>query len=252
MKIKICFFFLLTASTFAQPVTEDIKHFLYTGKNVFTAPLEWDKSDWINFGGTVLFTVGAYAVDTKTEDLALRNKSSFNDALFEADKYYYLPTGAVMMGGLYIYGLAADNKEIRRLGLHLGEAAFYSGVVTTTIKFVTGRSRPFLQKGKKEANLFRTNDAQASFPSGHSTLAFALSTVMANYWDNTIWKISWYTAAGLVGAARIYHDRHWLSDVVFGAAIGHFIADYVVSGSEEKNKVELGVLPGGLYMRVAL
>lgn len=252
IRLKIYFFLILSVTSYSQPFIQDVKHFIWTGKNVITSPLEWDSKDWINLGGTLAFTVAGYAFDTQVENLALRNRSSFNDGLFTADKIYFIPAGAAAMGSLYIYGIIAEDKEIRHLGLQLGEATAYAGLVTIAIKTIIGRSRPFVQKGKKEANFFRTQDAQTSFPSGHSTFAFAFSTVMANYIDNVYWKVSWYTAAGLVGAARIYHDKHWFSDVIFGAAVGHFVADYVVHGSEEKNKIELGLLPSGLFLRVAL
>jgi len=71
------------------------------------------------------------------------------------------------------------------------------------------------------------NTDLTSFPSGHATLAFAVSSAMANYLNNIYWKIGWYSIATLVGTARIYHDKHWLSDVVIGSAIGYFIGDYV-------------------------
>jgi hypothetical protein len=84
------------------------------------------------------------------------------------------------------------------------------------------------------------NTDQTSFPSGHATLAFAFSSVMANYLDNAYWKIGWYSIAALVGTARIYHDKHWLSDVVMGSAIGYFIGDYV-SHDPENRSVQIGM-----------
>lgn len=252
MKYKILFFFFFSVTAFSQPITEDIKHFFVTGKNVFTAPLEWHTNDLLNLTGTLVLTSGAFALDNSIKSFANRNRSSFNDVLFDADGAYFVAQAAAGMGGVYLYGLVFEDKEIRKLGLNLGEAVVYASVVTTVFKTVIGRSRPYVEAGNHKFNFAQISFAKTSFPSGHSTIAFAISTVMANYSDNIFWKTGWYTAAGVVAGSRIYHDKHWLSDVILGSAIGHFVAEYVVNGSEEKNKIELGIMPSGVYLRVAL
>jgi membrane-associated phospholipid phosphatase len=65
---------------------------------------------------------------------------------------------------------------------------------------------------------------------------FAVSTVMANYLDNTLWKVFWYGSAGLVGAARIYNNKHWVSDVFLGAAIGYFVGRFTVNFDKKDSK----------------
>ena len=62
---------------------------------------------------------------------------------------------------------------------------------------------------------------------------------MADYINDVYWKVGWYTVASLVGTARIYHDKHWLSNVVLGSAIGYFIGDYV-SQNPENNTEQVG------------
>ncbi len=59
---------------------------------------------------------------------------------------------------------------------------------------------------------------------------------MANHLDNIYWKIGWYSIAALVSSARIYHDQHWLSDVLAGSAIGYFIGDYVSKNPENRSE----------------
>jgi len=68
-----------------------------------------------------------------------------------------------------------------------------------------------------------------SFPSGHTTGAFAFASVMAMSIDNVYWKTGWYGSAALVGMARIYHNVHWISDTFFAAAISYSVASYVVN-----------------------
>jgi membrane-associated phospholipid phosphatase len=95
------------------------------------------------------------------------------------------------------------------------------------MKVTIGRKRPNETENNLIFNPFSFDFNNTAFPSGHTTLAFAYSTVMANEIDNLVWKIFWYSAATLVGAARIYNNVHWFSDTVMGGAIGYFIGDFV-------------------------
>ncbi len=61
---------------------------------------------------------------------------------------------------------------------------------------------------------------------------------MANEIDNFFWKIGWYSLAGLVGYARIYHNQHWFSDVLMGAAIGYFSGEFVNNHSSNENELK--------------
>ncbi|MEJ2544068.1 MAG: phosphatase PAP2 family protein, partial [Calditrichaceae bacterium] len=65
--------------------------------------------------------------------------------------------------------------------------------------------------------------------------AFSICTVMAKSIDNNWWKTFWYGTAVMVGAARIYNNRHWLSDTILGGFIGYSTASYVVH-YDERNK----------------
>jgi membrane-associated phospholipid phosphatase len=53
--------------------------------------------------------------------------------------------------------------------------------------------------------------------------------VLATSTNNIFLKILCYTAAFTVAGAQIYHNEHWLSDVIARGLIGHFVGDYVSS-----------------------
>lgn len=61
-----------------------------------------------------------------------------------------------------------------------------------------------------------------SFPSGHSTAAFANATLLhEEYGDRSVlYTIGGYGTATAVGAMRMYNNKHWLADVLFGAGVG--------------------------------
>lgn len=66
-----------------------------------------------------------------------------------------------------------------------------------------------------------------SFPSGHTSNAFTLAAVAERHYG---WKVGVPAclAAGLVGASRLEQDKHYLSDVVAGAALGYVVGRTVV------------------------
>jgi membrane-associated phospholipid phosphatase len=239
MSVKkiILFITILNSVSFPQfkEIGSDFNKFIKTGGNVFTSPLRWDQSDWLLFSGTVAVTTGTFIIDKRAR---IFSKTSFGDKLFSIDNAFNVTYPAIAIVGIYSCGLIFDDPKVRNLGLQLVESCAYAGIVTSVIKSTTGRSRPYVGKGNMDWHPVQFNTDQTSFPSGHATLAFAISSVMANYLDNVYWKVGWYAVASLVGTARIYHDKHWLSDVVMGSAIGYFVGDYVSRDPENRLEQE--------------
>jgi membrane-associated phospholipid phosphatase len=105
----------------------------------------------------------------------------------------------------YGLGRAFHNQCIAAVGGELVQAQLISQLLTYSIKGTVRRARP-------EGGGF-------SFPSGHTTSAFASATVLQRHFG---WKVGApaYAAATYVAASRIQGKRHYLSDVAFGAALG--------------------------------
>jgi membrane-associated phospholipid phosphatase len=140
---------------------------------------------------------------------------------------YALPVGITSIAGIYITGWLVNDQSIRNLGVRLTEATTYASILTLFIKGTTGRSRPLTDRSHFDFRPFSFAFDQSSLSSGHATFAFAFSTVMATFYNNTYWKIAWYLAAGLVCTARVYHNVHWISDVILGGSIGYFAGQFV-------------------------
>jgi hypothetical protein len=147
--------------------------------------------------------------------------------------------GAYVIGAaLYGLGRVAKYDRVADLGWHGFEAVLLAEGMTYTIKGVAGRARPFLSHGSDPDALYFArgfkNGDYSSFPSGHSTTAFAAAAAVTNestrWWPRSTWFIGplMYTGAAAVGVSRMYHNRHWASDVVMGAAIGTFTGRKVV------------------------
>jgi membrane-associated phospholipid phosphatase len=124
--------------------------------------------------------------------------------------------------------LAFNNSSVRVTGRMTFEALLFSGATTLVLKSVIGRSRPYTNEGTHKFNWFQfVNNDNQSLPSGHTTVAFAVSSVLAARIQNVFATIGLYGLAALTAGARIYEDQHWLSDTFLGAAIGGFIGNAV-------------------------
>jgi len=66
-----------------------------------------------------------------------------------------------------------------------------------------------------------------SFPSGHTTSAFAFYTLLAFFIPNKFIKICCLVLAALVGLSRMYLVQHFLKDVTSGMLTGFLIALFV-------------------------
>lgn len=147
--------------------------------------------------------------------------------------------GAYIIGGtLYIVGKVGKYDRIADLGWHGTEAVLFAQGITYVIKGFAGRQRPFLSQGHDADYYvflkgFKTGDF-ASFPSGHTSTAFAAASAVTNetsrWWPKSVWIVGpvMYAGATAVGLSRMYHNKHWTSDVVIGAAIGTFSGRKVV------------------------
>jgi membrane-associated phospholipid phosphatase len=177
--------------------------------------------------------------------------------------------GTVIIGAtMYGAGRAFGNERMADLGLHGTEAILIGLGVTAIGKSVAGRQRPYADvndpanwgwgRGFKE-------DRYRSFPSGHSTMGFAAAAAVSaetmRWWPDTRWIIgpAMYGGAALIGASRMYDNKHWASDVLTGAAIGTFAGLKVVrySHSHPNNRVDRWLLgaritPGPQGMSMAL
>ncbi|MEN8225384.1 MAG: phosphatase PAP2 family protein, partial [Bacteroidota bacterium] len=173
-----------------------------------------------------------YTQDEHLRDIVQRNTSQ---GLDDASKYFFEPLGNGMVTiplaiGFYAYGTIAKDQRAVRAGLGGIKAMAITAVFTYAIKYSTQRHRPY-ENSPPDPRMWEGpfgSYASTSFPSGHSTIAWAAATVFASEYKDKIWvPVISYTLATLASASRVYDDKHWSSDVVFGAALGFFIGKFV-------------------------
>jgi len=114
-------------------------------------------------------------------------------------------------------GLLSKNMDLRKKGFFLGEVLVVSTVFTIGMKYGVKRERPYTTYPQIQK---LTSGGGPSFPSGHTSIAFATATSM------TLAFPKWYVAApaflwaGAVGYSRMHLGVHYPSDVLMGALVG--------------------------------
>ena len=92
-------------------------------------------------------------------------------------------------------------------------------LVVEFVKALVRRRRPFIRLS--EARIVGQPAGGRSFPSGHTSQAFFMATLMAAYFDAGVWAVCLlYAIALLVGITRIYVGAHYPRDVLAGAILG--------------------------------
>ena len=190
---------------------------LSDAKLYFTAPIRWDESDWMFFGGSIAAIAAAHGLDSRVREhfapsgaagLNGTDKNSTRDAI---------PAASLVLG-TWLIGKVADDSFAKTEAYTMLEAAGFSSITAEALKYAAGRQRP--------DETTNTNDWRAggsSFPSLHTTAAFAIGTVFAESGEDDYRWLRRAVGYGMASATtylRLHGNQHWLSDTVAGAAIG--------------------------------
>jgi membrane-associated phospholipid phosphatase len=240
----------------AVPATAQTADTLYTNRPLFKA------SDAVLLAGFTLATIGAAPADHFFTRQLQDDARQANRLLNRGATVFRLlghPGGLLTGGGLYAFGLARGNRRVEDLGLHTVESIVIANTITGVMKVTAGRARP--RKNPKDAADFQLlrglkDDEYRSFPSGHSSAAFAFASLMSaetsHWWPESRWIIGpiVYGGAALTGVSRIYNNAHWASDVVAGAAIGTLtgIKVFRFQHSHPGNRLDKTFLRAGIQL----
>ena len=166
-------------------------------------------------------------VDQPILDAIQRNRTEAGDKWFNAVTHLGGGYGLDVTLALWLGGALAHNENVRDAGIDSLESSIWAaGVVTPTIKRIAGRSRPNEGQGTYHFDPFSSAE---SFPSGHSTNAWAIATAIAQHSDGWVVPTIAYTLASNVSIARLNSNVHFPSDVVAGALIGRAVAKSITN-----------------------
>jgi PAP2 superfamily protein len=203
---------------------EFFKNVLRDQKAIWLAPLHIRRSDakWIIPGSIGFMTLVATDRSTGDEMAEFDRQVKASRVVSYAGSVYALGAAA---GTFYLIGRNKNDARARETGLLSAEALVNSVIVESALKGISQRGRP--STGAERSEFFEGGN---SFPSGHSTQVWAVATVVANeYQHNHAVQIAAYGIASAVSVARFTVQKHYLSDVIAGSALGYGIGKYVYS-----------------------
>jgi membrane-associated phospholipid phosphatase len=191
-------------------------------------------------GGTAL----ALAVHPADDNINARlTGSDVADALFIPGKVLgSSPFVLSAATATYIVGRANAQPRVRHLGMDLIESTILAEGLTQLIKVAVRRDRPIHPDGGRNPGY--------SFPSGHATVTFAAATVLQQHLG---WRaaVPTYLVASYVAISRLHDNRHFASDVAFGAADGIIIGRAVTWHGRHFYAMPT-IVPGGAGLMVSL
>jgi membrane-associated phospholipid phosphatase len=199
------------------------------------------KSTWVILGIGGAAAALAHTADDYVEEHAVGSGAA--DKFFAAGKYLgavYTQAGVAV--GLYVIGRfvlpdtkgGAKTNKLSHMGFDLMRGLIVSQALTQGIKYAVQRDRP-------------TGECCA-FPSGHASAAFATASILERHLG---YRGAWPTLVGAsyVALSRITDNRHFLSDVVFGSALG-IATGWTVVGRHGRENYALLPVPvrGGIAL----
>jgi len=213
-----------------------------------TAPLRFNKKDWIITGAAVGMTIALIHFDNDIDKWATVQKqrhvwvNKSSPFITQFGSTY----GISSVAAIGLISAAFKNQKGVQTSLLATQAWITSAVWVQLIKHFTGREDPSasyiyskIPGGKwwgpfaqydQDITIYKSVSSFDAFPSGHIAAAFSIATVFATRYDNTVAvPIISYSMATLVGISRLTEHQHWASDVFVGGLIGYACGKQVVA-----------------------
>ena len=214
--------FVFQLKGFTQLQQDSISYFQHS-KNILNPGLGkevFSSKNLLVFGGLL---GSAFIIDEWANDRIKDNHSSFGDKYTDffnefGEKKIIAPS----IVATWAVGTIIKDERLSTTALNSAKALATGAILTEGIKIIAGRSRPDQMHGNMHFDAFGGNNNNTkSFPSGHAFVAWSVFTPFAEEYSKWI-----YVIPASVSLARMYRNRHWLSDVVLGGGIGYFAGLY--------------------------
>ncbi len=192
--------------------------------HVLTSPFHWGGREWALLSASTA-AVAALSLADKSVSDAARERGPTLGTLGDTLEGLGDGRSFLLLGGFYLVGaIGRDSKAKNVFFDGLSASLLASGMITPILSTLVGRERPTAEQGAYSFHPFEGR----SFPSGHSTQAFAVASVIATSYDQLWVKVAAYGAATVGSYARVRRGKHFPTDVVVGAVVGTAVGRSVV------------------------
>jgi membrane-associated phospholipid phosphatase len=185
-----------------------------------------NKNGWIiPVAVAIGYSAGTYICyrfgDSEIQERSQEHQTKFKS--FIADAVNPLGLGAVQtigLAGTSLFAFTLGSKKLQKTCIIWAGSLLINSIITDQLKKTFQRHRPSSGSPYNSFDWRNGPDTNSSFPSAHTSNAFTTATVFSTMYKNSKWVAPVaYSLASLVGLSRIYHNAHWASDVLAGAAI---------------------------------
>ncbi len=237
-------------------VAHEAGRYVSDSVGMVTAPAHWTQTDWEKAAGLTIVFGGLLIVDEDIDMAAQRSRSDFTNHVSSATTSFGAGNGTEAAIVAIGAGLVFHSPDLRDTGREALEASILTALVENlVVKPLVGRERPYQSNGE---NNFDFASSNSSFPSGHSTQAFALASVVAARSNGWVVPTAAYTLASIVAFDRVNDRVHFASDVFAGAVFGTVVGKYIVHkhereavGAPEKTSLDVVPIRNGLAARLS-
>jgi membrane-associated phospholipid phosphatase len=231
-----------------------LKEWLKEEKTIWTSPNKMVKREFFIIGGVSL----AAAFLIRSDKYLHREISDFsaNHKLVNDSSPVITKLGSVrlnigILSAFYLGGVIFKNDRAKDTARLSFKSLLHGYVVSQVLKRLFRRQRPYVEDGVDHWFNRGSGTQYRSFPSGHSTAAWSVATVVAwKYKHKKVVPVICYSLATLVSLSRMTENKHWASDVVVGALLGYSIGRFVIRKQIKRLKIMPVVEPNRLGLNL--
>lgn len=184
------------------------------------------KNEWIRQGIAPAFLLSSAFLTWGERENVKKARNRYTPEFSNHLDDYMQFAPAMVVAGLSLSGKKGRNGW-KRQALNWGGSMLIMGGFVNSIKYTSKVMRP-------------DGSARNSFPSGHTATAFMNATFLHREYGhiNPWYSIAGYASSSYVGVSRSLNNRHWISDILAGAAFGILSTElsYAIVDQLYKNK----------------
>ena len=197
----------------------------------WTAPLTWNDTEWGTFW-TIMGTTGALIIVDRPIYTTF-DKKSWTPVKQSLDIFHQLGQWqypGIVLAGIYTSSFVLEDSKLERASRIAIKSFVFQTLVNQGLKNLIYRTKiddPYdFRIGPPNWRI----PSDGAFPSGHASNTWAVMSAFAiAYRDDPIIPSLCYGAATISSCLLITNQDHWISDIVLGAALGYYSAEWMAS-----------------------